>query len=156
MELRSRHQNQIVTLQLTLTGAVFSFALTRPDLEMALLIVPISSYLLCGRYASQHGAIKRIARYIRDELSARVPGGFGWEHRIRAEPRKDRLLGWFLPFMLAFPGASVVALAWTSELVYAERQISLASSVPAGAWLLGSLGTVFSCYLLLRIYFARR
>src|SRR5262245_57906006 len=68
MELRGKYQNQIVTLQITITGAVFGYVLSRTGLLPLLLIVPVSSYLLCGRYVAQHDGIRRISTYIHDEL----------------------------------------------------------------------------------------
>jgi hypothetical protein len=49
-----RAQLQFLSLQLTLSGAVFGFAISRTGMTGLLLIVPFSSYLLCGRLVSQH------------------------------------------------------------------------------------------------------
>lgn len=156
IELRAKHQNQIVIFQLTMNGAVFSFALTRPSLLLSVLIVPFSSYLLCGRYAAAHRAITRIARYIRDDLSDKVPGGLGWEQKTRTEPRRGRFFGWLVPFMLAFPGASAVALGWTSHIPRSVRANGQNDFYLLGIWSVGVLATCISIYLLLRIYFRRR
>lgn len=157
MELRAKHQNQIVALQIATTGGVFGYVLSRAGLLPLLLIVPASSYLLCGRYAAQHTAIMRMSTYIRKELSPRVPGGLGWEQWIGARPRSGRFLGWFLPFVLAFPGASVAALAWTFETVEPLRfHYSLHLGAIATIWWVGVIITFVSLYLLLRVFLRRR
>src|SRR5262249_48999038 len=68
-------QHQILSLQLTLTAAIFGFVISRSGLTPLLAIVPISSYLLCGRLVSQHVGTVHASEYIMSELSGRVPGG---------------------------------------------------------------------------------
>ena len=55
--------------QLTTTGIVFSFALTDKSRVGFLLIIPVVSYALGGRFLHGSRAIQEIGIYIRDELS---------------------------------------------------------------------------------------
>ena len=69
MDTTQRHQQQTLVLQVTLSGAVFSFALSRNGLIGLLLIVPLSSYLFCARFMTHHRDIAFLGLYIRTELS---------------------------------------------------------------------------------------
>lgn len=73
---------------------------SRPKLLALLLVLPMSSYLLSGRYAAQREAIRAIARYLRDSPHARIPGGLGWVAWSRRHPRPNRLVDWLIPMLL--------------------------------------------------------
>jgi hypothetical protein len=149
---RVKAQQQLIALQLTLSGAVFAYALSRPGLSALLLAVPFSSYLLCGRTVAQHFGTLRVAEYIRDELSSRVPGGLRWEAWIRREPRSPNILGFALPHLLTFVGASVLSLAWTFGHAFMRDGISLAPKAGLIAlWLLGLAVTGLSAALVLQM-----
>jgi hypothetical protein len=79
MQERFKAQQMLLSLQLTLVATIFGFAISQRGIAALLLIVPFSSYLLCGRQVAQHFAGQRIAQYITDELTPRVHGGLGWE-----------------------------------------------------------------------------
>jgi hypothetical protein len=137
--------------QLTTTGIVFSFALTGKSRIGFLLIIPIVSYALGGRYLQNDRSIREIGIYIMDELSPRVPGGLEWEawHRKRTLPKP--VIAWFSPLEVTFPGTSLIALAWTAPYVLYSRNISGASRWLLGIiWILSLLVTIISLYSIIR------
>jgi hypothetical protein len=153
IDSRAKFQQQILALQLTLTSAIFGFALSRAGLVGLLLIVPVSSYLLCGRYVAQRTAIRWVSSYIGGELSARIPGGLGWVAWSRANRRPDRLLDWLVPLMLSFPGASALALAWTLGAIFVRGSEGWPLKVVLGlVWAAGAFGTAVTARMLLRIF----
>lgn len=159
MEIDSRHryQQQILALQLTLTSAIFAFALARPGPVGILMIVPLSSYLLCGRYVGQRTAIRWASRYIVEKLSPRVPGGLGWARWSAENRRPDRLIDWYVPLLLCFPGASALALGWTTRLAFvAEQRSGWTTTGLLLVWITGLLATAASSYILSRVYRDRR
>src|SRR5690349_8131547 len=106
-------QVQLFSLQLTITGAILSFAISRQNLLGLLLIVPYSSYLIGALYVQLEASTLVMGEYIRDILSDRVPGGLQWEAWWRARDRRsERLHGWTLPMLIAFPGSGSLALTW--------------------------------------------
>lgn len=151
MDMKIQNQYQLLTLQLTLTGAIFSFAISRAGLAGLLLIVPVSTYLLCGRWASQHHGIHRIGTYIQQELSQRVPGGLGWEAWTRDNPRKGRLLGMTVPMFLTFPGAALLSLAWSFGYIFLGQQGAAARTGLVLIWVLGLLAAALSAALVLEV-----
>jgi len=150
---RVRAQQQLLTLQLTLAGTVFGFALSQHGVTALLLIVPFSSYLLCGRLVAQHFGTIRVAQYVREELSARVPGGLRWEEWLeRQQKRRPHLLGLELPLLLTFVGASLLALAWTAGYVYAGAGVGMLPRLGLiVVWLAGLSTTGVSTMLLLQM-----
>src|SRR5690348_16758695 len=84
---RFKAQQTLLSLQLTLVATIFGFAISQHGIATLMLIVPFSSYLLCGRQVAQHFAGQRIAQYITDELTPRVTGGLGWEQWLRSRDR---------------------------------------------------------------------
>ncbi|KAB1913583.1 hypothetical protein [Micromonospora sp. AMSO31t] len=150
IDSRAKFQQQIVGLQLTLTSAIIAFGLSRPDFQAVLLIVPLSSYLLCGRYVGQRTAMRWTTRYIDEELAPRVPGGLGWGAWSRANRRPARLLDWFLPLLICFPGVSLLALGWTLRLIIAH-QAWYATAGFVIVWVVGLFATGTSVYLLVDV-----
>jgi hypothetical protein len=149
---RVKAQHQILTLQLTTSGAIFGFVLSQSGITAMLLIIPLTSYLLCGRLVSQHFGTLLVAQYVREELSAKVSGGLGWEQWILADRRRVRLQGSILPPLLTFPGSGVLALGWTSGFVLSR----VAPGSPSGigylvVWLVGATVTILSVALILRM-----
>lgn len=63
MQERFKAQQTLLSLQLTLVATIFGFAISQRGVATLLLIVPFSSYLLCGRQVAQHFAGQRIAQY---------------------------------------------------------------------------------------------
>lgn len=123
IDRRASTQNTLFVSQLTVTGAIFSFAVSAPSRTALLLILPISSYMFGVRYVAQQKAIFTIARYIREDLSARVPGGLKWEawinQRRRASPRaSDVILDYTWPIMFLFPGLSLLSILWLVPTIF--------------------------------------
>lgn len=150
---RGTLQQGIFVLQLTAAGAIFSFALSDPSRVRFLLILPLTSYALCARYCLHHWGIERIGTYVRDSLSARVPGGLLWETWIQQYPARMRLIGWVDPFYLTYPGASTLALAWVSPHIFTSRDgLSLPGRIWfSSLWGLGAIVTALSTYMIWRI-----
>lgn len=150
---RAKYQQQILALQLTLTGAIFGFALSRANLTGIMLIVPVSSYLLCGRYVAQRTAIQWIATYICDVLDRRVGGEFGWVQWSRTNPRSDQSMDWLAPMLLTFPGASLLALGWAFPLTFYRPHVAAAARVGLiMLWLAGAFGTLMAARMIIRVY----
>jgi hypothetical protein len=156
IDSRAKYQQQILALQLTLTGAIFGFALSRASLTGLILIVPASSYLLCGRYVAQRTAIRWISTYIRDVLDRRVVGGFGWVTWSRANPRPNRNVDWLVPMLLTFPGASLLALGWAFPLTFYQPHVAAAARIGLIAvWLVGAFGTAMTARMIISVYLDR-
>jgi len=152
-----RAQFQILALQLTITGAVFGFVLSAANISALLLVLPISSYLLCGRYVAQHLGTLIDALYIRVELSPRIPGGLGWEawrHGPAVSrlglPLQRRLWLSTIPLLLGFPGSAILALAWSASLFLPlSGPLTPGEAGLAAVWLIGTTATVASAWLLI-------
>jgi hypothetical protein len=118
----NQQQNQMLALQLTIAGAVFGIAISHTGLAGVLMIVPVVSYSLCARYLMNALAITEIARYIRDELANRVPGGLGWESWMLSNSRESMTYSLVLiPLLVTFPGVSVAALSWALPYIYGQH-----------------------------------
>lgn len=150
---RVKAQGQMLSLQLTLAGAVFGFAISRPGLTALLLIVPFSSYLLCGRLVAQHFGTLRVAKYIKEELSPKVPGGLRWEEWLEQQQRRrPHFLGSALPLLLTFVGASLLALGWTADFVFAHSGIGVVQRLGLVIlWFVGLAATGLSTMLVLQM-----
>jgi len=149
---RVKAQQQILTLQLTISGGVFGFAISQPGMTALLLIVPFSSYLLCGRLVAQHFGTVRVAQYIAEELDGRVPGGLGWEKWLRERPRSPHVLGFALPHLLTFVAASLRALAWAAGYVFLRGDVAIAQRAGlVTIWLLGLATTALSTTLVMQM-----
>lgn len=149
---RVRAQGQLLSLQLTLSGAVFGFAISQAGMTALLLIVPFSSYLLCGRMVAQHFGTLRVAKYITEELSCQVPGGLHWEEWMRRQGRRPHLLGSALPLLLTFGGASVLALGWATGYVFGRDGLALAPHLGLiVVWVAGLGSAALSTVLILQL-----
>jgi hypothetical protein len=149
---RIRTMNQLLSLQLTTTGTLFGFALSDTGTIGLLLIVPFSSYLICGRLAAQHFSMLQVAAYIKDDLSLRVPGGLGWEEWLaRHQQRRRHPLGMELPLLISFVAGSVLALGWTVAFVLAGDLALLERLVLVASWLAGLASAGLSATLLLQM-----
>jgi hypothetical protein len=149
-------QWNIIALQLTATSVLVSFSLTDRSRTAFLLIIPIVSYVLNGRYLRSERLIVEIAAYIMEELSLRVPGGLGWESRIRKRSSPDQILRWFAHGPLIFSVISIVTLTWTVPYILYAKELSTANR-----WMLGIVGmldltlTLISIYTIKIVYGAR-
>ena len=82
IERRSKIQYNLFALQLTTAGVIFSFALSggHSNRSALLLIIPVSSWMLCAEYVDQIYGQRIAGKYIREQLNMRcVPGALGWE-----------------------------------------------------------------------------
>lgn len=106
-------QQNIVTLQLTVSGAVISFALAGSGggRNYFLLILPFTSYMLSGRFARQTTLIANLGMYIQQSLSHRIPGGIQWEDWRLRQFNTTRFMDYIDPLQVAFSGAASLALA---------------------------------------------
>jgi hypothetical protein len=147
---RVKGQQQLFTFQLTVAATVFGFAATQRGLTAVMLIVPFSSYLLCGRLVAQHFGTVRVAEYIMDELSGKVPGGLHWEAWLRAKPVKPHLLGSLLPHLLTFTGASTLALVSTARYAFGADDGTSRIGLIA-IWCLGAATAVLTTILVLQM-----
>lgn len=141
---RLSFMHQIMGFQLTITGTIAAISLSAADRSSLLLILPWSSYLLCGRYISQEHGVDRILEYTRRHLSKAIPGAVGWEQWIIDNPRQLTKLGWFIPLTVAFPGASIFALAWTAQTVIHANLVSIRGLMLLLFWLSGLTLTALS------------
>jgi len=152
---RQATQHNVLALQLTISGAVFSFALTGASRSGFLLIVPISTYLLCSRFVEDHVGIGQLGRYIREHLSPRIPGGLDWESWIARNPANFGIPGllWVYAYYVTYPGVAVLALgaAAPSTFTFGHGSRPLAVTVGLSAvWLIGLSVTALCCLLLRR------
>lgn len=113
VERRATVQWNVMALQIGIAGAVFGFALSAPRREILLLVVPIATYMTFGRYVSEVVYINQLGRYIRTDLTARVPGGLHWEEwRWRNLPASEIGIFARLHFTgVFFPGVATMAMA---------------------------------------------
>lgn len=155
IERRSNAQQSLFALQLTLSGAVFSFALTGQGRSYLLLIVPISTYILTGRYVIQHYGIVYAGDYIRDVLATTVAGGLGWERWLIDHRRKHLFfLEWADPHYMTYPGIALLALAWTAPKIVVDDSLSALVKVGIiSLWCLGAVATGACFYM---VWYARR
>ena len=145
----NQQQSQILGLQLTIAGAVFGIAISHAGLVGILMIVPIVSYSLCMRYLATGTAIFEIARYIRDDLTNRVPGGLRWESWLSTNSRESIVYSQVIPLLVAFPGVSILALTWV--LTYLVGQTAPKMIVLAVLWIASGVAAVQQVVLILRL-----
>jgi hypothetical protein len=155
VERRTTLQHNLFVLQLTLSSAIFGFALSGQGRVLLLLIVPIVTYMLCGRFVSQHYGIVYAGQYIREVLDLKVPGGLSWERWI-IDHRRRRMffLEWVDPHYVTFAGVAFLALAWTAPPVFSFREVNAVLNIAALViWLIGLVAAAASLYM---TWFARR
>jgi hypothetical protein len=137
----------IIALQLTATGVLFSFALTNHSRTGFLLIVPVVSYVLSGRYLRNDRAFILIGVYIKTDLSIRVPGlNFECWYKSFPDPNPSRTLQKLAYGPAVFSGISIVALTWLIPYIfYPKNHISSFSGWMLGiAWVLDVAATLIS------------
>jgi hypothetical protein len=112
IERRATIQWHVLALQITISGAVFGFALSGGRREALLLVIPLTTYMTFGRYITHAVFNTLIGKYIHTELSPRVPGGLRWEE-WRVANASEAGLGVFtrLHFAgVAYPGVATLAV----------------------------------------------
>jgi hypothetical protein len=141
-------QWNILALQLTATAVLFSFSLTSHTRTGFLLIVPIVSYILNGRYLRGERLILLASRYIMTEISPRVHGGLNWENWMesRAKGPYNYIL-WIAYGPSVFALISMVALAWVGPYVFHASSMPVVdNSILEIIWVLDLLLTLVSIY----------
>jgi hypothetical protein len=139
---RAANQAHLMSLQLTAVGAILSLAIARGSLRGLALVIPLVGYSLYSRYVDDALTVIRIARYIRDDLDSRVPGGLRWERWLAQDAGRSSLHSRISRFML-FPAISAVSLAWTFGFVFAERRRDLVVRIVlAVIWAAGLAGAI--------------
>jgi hypothetical protein len=148
---RSNLSWSIFALQLTAAGVVFSFALSNPSHTGFLLILPVISYALAGRYVSQSIATRTLGAYIREVLEVRANGALHWETWNSTRTRGElRVLNWVNPYLLVFPGPAVIALAWVGPYVW-ESHTSVGKRILIViVWFVGIIVTALSTQMIAR------
>lgn len=113
IESRRNIQHNFFALQLTAAAVIFSFALSVKGRSEFLLMIPISSFMLCAEYVDQENGMNNSARYIKEELGRRVPGGLNWESWLHnpANVSQHELFR-RVAMIVAFPAIAIGALAW--------------------------------------------
>jgi hypothetical protein len=127
---RLNMQWSMFALQLTAAGVVFSFSLSNSSHTGFLLILPLVTWALTGRYVSQHIAIQRIGSYIREVLESKASGGLAWENWSKSQLHSAFWsLTWLNPLYFAFPGVAAAALIWVAPYVWGGHGISVLGHV---------------------------
>lgn len=157
VDRRANVQWNVFALQIGSAGVISSLAISSVSNIALLLLVPLSSYMLGGRYILHDYHIKLISAYIRDSLSHRLHGHLQWERwktaRLQPDVGKRRwftVTGWNMlhPTRLAFEGVALLALG-TSILAaaYAWRDNAPQWYLILGFALLWSLGATATSLL---------
>jgi hypothetical protein len=134
----------IIALQLTATGVLFSFALTNNSRTGFLLIVPIVSFVLSGRYLRNDRAFVLIGIYIKTDLSRRLPE-LNWEKWYKEFPNPIPTLQSIAYGPSFFPVISIVALIWVFPYIRSAKHISeFTSWMLRIVWLLDLTVTIIS------------
>ena len=146
-------QWNIIALQLTATSVLVSFSLTSSSRTGFLLIIPVVSYILNGRYLRSERLVVLIASYTMNDLSPRVPGGLGWEKWLRDRSGQNQVLRWFAHGPLVFSVISILTLAWTVPYILHADKLSETDRWMLGtAWLLDLALTAISIFTIGVVY----
>jgi hypothetical protein len=144
----------ILTLQLTIAGALYSFALAQSSHLKFLLLVPFTTYMLFQRLVEQYYGTREAALYIETKLSPRVHGGLGWEawrqvNTIRPGGASGKLIRAAFggsPYIVSFPAVSAAALIWVFPFTFisGQHRPHIESIGLAAVWISGALTTFFT------------
>jgi hypothetical protein len=142
----------ILTLQLTIAGGLYSFALAQSSHLKYLLLVPFTTCMLFFRLVEQYYGTREAALYIQNKLSPRVRGGFGWdawrlENTIRPGGPGRKLARAALggsPYIISFPAVSAAALIWAIPFTFisGQHRPPIESVGLAAVWICGALVTL--------------
>jgi len=155
---RMGFQWSIFALQLTAAGVIFSFSLSSSSHTGFLLIIPIATYVLSGRYLAVYLGIRNISAYIREVLEPKANGQLNWEGWCAMQQPRARPLTLLNPLFLAFPGIAVAALVWVAPYVWGHPLSAGTRILIASTWFIGIAVTGLSFHLIGRIatYYWRR
>lgn len=163
IERRSTMQHNLFALQLTASAVLFSFALSRSGRSGFLLIIPVTTFMLCARYVDQIYGIQNAGRYIREVLDSHVSGGLGWEAWIHAKG-DGRKAGQFsqarrvTALIVTFPAVAAGALAWSAPTVFSSvhRLAVDERSALIVTWVLGLIATIGATQMIWRALISTR
>jgi len=145
-----------IALQLTATGVLVSFSLSEYSRNGFLLIIPIVSYVLNGRYLRSERNIVLIATYVMEKLSSRVPGGLNWESWLRDRRSPNQILRWVAHGPLLFSVISLVVLAWAVPYILYAHKLSAVDRWALGVlWIVDFILIIISMYTIKIVYGAR-
>lgn len=156
VDRRATVQWNVFALQITSAGVIASLALSHVSDIALLLVIPLSSYMLGGRYVLHDHHLKLISRYTRDSLSQRLGGNLAWESWKNSQTRRDGgVRSWLTPTswnMLHPTRMAFEGVAWLSLVIaglagaYSWRDRAPAWGLILGfalLWVLGALATYF-------------
>jgi hypothetical protein len=108
--------------------------------------------MLCARYVEQQYGLQRAARYMKDELAPRVPGGLGWETWQLANDRfvRGSMIRRINALMIMFPAVGLCAVVWTAATALGNV-LHLNAAQRVGVvlvWLLGVVAVVMSVQMI--------
>lgn len=147
---RQGHQHALLVVQITVAGAIFSFALSAPTRSVVLLAIPVATYMVTGRYVANSYANRSLGNYIRTQLSVKLPGGLGWEEWLYQRRAKMRRSWGVDPLFICFPGVSgLAAVSVLPNLIHLGA--SFTSALLWVGWSVGCLLTALSGVLVWRI-----
>jgi hypothetical protein len=157
IDRRSTMQHNLFALQLTASAVIFSFALSRSGRSGFLLIIPVSTFMLCARYVDQIYGIQNAGRYIREVLDPHVPGGLGWEAWIHRKGDSSKVAQFsqarrVIALIVTFPAIAVGALAWAAPNVFGpvSKLAADGRSALIITWVLGLAATVGAIQMIWR------
>jgi hypothetical protein len=149
---RQNMQWSIFALQLTAGAVVFSFSLSNSSHIDFLLILPLLTWALSGRYVSQHIAIQRLGRYIREVLEPKTGGRLAWESWSKSQHSAVWTLTWLNPLYLSFTGVAAASLVWVAPSVWTSHGFSFLGHVMLIiAWFIGIVMTILSLQMLIQM-----
>ena len=130
-------RDNLLYVNLAAVGAIFSFALNKPENKYALLVLPLVSLILGWTYLVNDQKISAIGQYIEEKLSQRVnyelnsPTSpieevFGWEEYHKTNDlfaRRFRKIQQWLIDEITFVGSGILALIAFSEYLATENSL---------------------------------
>jgi len=157
IDRRSVMQDNLFGLQLTAAAVIFSFALSRAGRSGFLLIIPVSTFILCARNVDQIYGIQNAGLYIRNVLNAKVPGGLGWEAWIHGKEDVVRAAQFSqgrrtAALIVTFPATAVGGLVWSAPYVFrsVHRLATPERTALIVTWALGLAATASAAQMIWR------
>ena len=130
-------RDNLLYVNLAAVGAIFSFALNKPDNKYALLVLPLVSVILGWTYLVNDQKISAIGQYIQKELLGKVSKEinstnptdadvFGWEEYHKTHDlfaRRLRKIQQWIIDEITFIGAGILALIAFREYLPKENSL---------------------------------